>query len=60
MSTHNQASHWDYTKNEWNSKIHQKYLDIIFEDNDINCIYDIGANVGGTTNIFLEYIKIKI
>ena len=57
MSTHNQDSHWNYTINEWNSINHQKYLDIIFNDNNINCIYDIGANVGGTTHIFLEYIK---
>ena len=57
MSTHNQSAHWDYTINEWNQKTYQKYLDIIFENNDINCIYDIGANVGGTTNIFLEYTK---
>jgi hypothetical protein len=59
MTTHNQSAYWNYTNNEWNSKNHQKYLDIIFENNDINCIYDIGANVGGTTNIFLEYIQKK-
>lgn len=57
MSTHDQNAHWNYTVNEWMSKSHQKYLDIIFENNNINTIYDIGANVGGTTFIFLEYIK---
>lgn len=57
MSTHTQEAHWYYTINEWNSKTFQNYLDIIFKDDDINCIYDIGSNVGGTTHIFLEYIK---
>jgi FkbM family methyltransferase len=57
MSTYNQNSHWEYTINEWKSKSHQKYLDIIFENNNINYIYDIGANVGGTSYIFLDYIK---
>jgi FkbM family methyltransferase len=28
-----------------------------FKNNDINYIYDIGANVGGTSYIFLNYIK---
>ena len=35
MSTHNQVAHWNYTTNEWNSINHQKYLDIIFKNNDI-------------------------
>ena len=56
--THSQSAHWEYTLNEWNSDTHQKNLDIIFNDK-INVIYDIGANVGCTTNIFLEYAKSK-
>ena len=57
MSTHTQSCHWDYTNKEWSSKKHQKYLDIIFKDNNIKYIYDIGANVGGTTFIFKEYSR---
>ena len=48
--THTPSAHWVYTLNERNSDKHQKNLDIIFNDK-INVIYDIGANVGGTTNI---------
>lgn len=57
MATHTQSSHWDYTLTEWNTKHFQEYLDIIFEENNINYICDIGANVGGTTYVFLDYIK---
>lgn len=57
MSTNTQAAHWIYTIEEWNSYKHQKYLDIIFKDNDIKVIYDIGANVGGTARIFLDYAE---
>jgi len=57
MSTHSQSAHWEYTLSEWNSKNHQNNLDIIFQNNDINIIYDIGANVGGTSYTFLEYAK---
>lgn len=57
MSTYNQKEHFIYTTNEWNSIKHQNYLDIIFKNNDINVIYDIGANVGGTSYIFLEYSR---
>ena len=57
MSTNTQVAHWDYTINEWNSEKHQKYLDIIFKNNDISVIYDIGANVGGTSKIFLDFSK---
>ena len=55
MSTHTQKHHFLYTVGEWSSNKHQNYLDIIFKDNDIKIIYDIGANVGGTTYIFKEY-----
>lgn len=55
MSTNTQSTHYDHTINEWKSNKHQKYLDIIFKNNDIKVIYDIGANVGGTTKIFLDY-----
>jgi FkbM family methyltransferase len=57
MSTHTQSHHWSYTLNEWSRKNYQEYLDIIFEKNNIKYICDIGANVGGTTYIFLDYIK---
>ncbi len=59
MSTATQGQHWNYTINEWSSSKHIKYLDIIFKNNDIKVIYDIGANVGGTTYIFLDYCKKK-
>jgi FkbM family methyltransferase len=55
--TNTQSAHWDYTINDWNNKYYQEYLDIIFEKNNINYICDIGANVGGTTYVFLDYIK---
>ena len=54
--THTQSAHWEYTVNEWKSENHQNLLDIIFQD-EINIIYDIGANVGGTAYTFLEYAK---
>jgi len=57
MSTATQNLHWEYTINEWKSKKHLNYLNIIFKNNDIKVIYDIGANVGGTTQIFLDYIN---
>ena len=57
MSTNTQAAHWIYTTEEWNSYKYQKYLDIIFKENDIKVIYDIGANIGGTAKIFLDYAK---
>lgn len=56
MSTHTQSAHWDYTCNEWKSKNHTEMLDIVFK-NEINIIYDIGANVGGTAYTFLNYAK---
>lgn len=56
--THTQSAHWEYTVNEWKSENHQNLLDIIFQD-EINIIYDIGANVGGTAYTFLEYAKNK-
>jgi FkbM family methyltransferase len=59
MSTATQSQHWDYTINEWSSPSYYEYLDIIFKNNDIKTIYDIGANVGATTFIFLNYCKTK-
>lgn len=59
MSTNTQAAHFLYTTNEWISEKHQSNLDIIFKNNDIKNIYDIGANVGGTAYTFLEYAKRK-
>jgi FkbM family methyltransferase len=59
MTTHTQKAHYEYTLNEWNHIYYQEYLDIIFKENNINIIYDIGANVGGTTSIFIEYCKNK-
>jgi FkbM family methyltransferase len=56
MSTHIPEAHYDYTINEYNSPIHKKYLEYIFKNNDIKVIYDIGANVGATCNIFMDYI----
>lgn len=53
MSTNTQKAHYLYTIKEWSSTKPQKYLDIIFENNDINIIYDIGANVGGTSKNLL-------
>jgi len=57
MATHTQSAHFNYTINEWKQNKHQNYLDIIFKDNDIKIIFDIGANVGGTSYIFNEYAK---
>ena len=56
MSTHNQDAHWNYTISEWKKPNYQEYLDIIFKDNNIEYICDIGANVGGTTKVFVDYI----
>ena len=47
--------HWEYTLNEW-SNYYNLFLDIIFKE-DINIIYDIGANLGGTSYVLLEYAK---
>ena len=55
MSTATQSQHWEYTINEWKSQHLQIYLSTIFKNNDIKVIYDIGANVGGTTYIFTDY-----
>lgn len=55
MSTNTQSAHFNYTLSEWSGKEHQNYLDIIFKNNDIHVIYDIGANVGGTAYTFLKY-----
>lgn len=57
MSTHTQNAHWYYTIEEWRRQKQQKYLDIIFQNNDIHIIYDIGANTGATAYTFLEYAK---
>ncbi len=57
MTTQNPEAHYDYTINEFNSEIHKKYLDYIFKDSNINIIYDIGANVGATCNIFYEHAQ---
>lgn len=53
--TATQQQHYYYTTNEWNSVNHQEQLDIVFKNDDIKIIYDIGANVGGTANTFIEY-----
>tara|TARA_B100001093_G_C25939912_1_gene640453 strand:- start:186 stop:314 length:129 start_codon:yes stop_codon:yes gene_type:complete len=42
MSTNTQFNHFFYTINEWASEKHQANLDIIFKNNDIKIIYDIG------------------
>lgn len=55
MSTNTQEAHYLYTVNEWSSQKHLNYLDIIFKNDDINIIYDIGANVGATAKIFNDY-----
>jgi len=57
MSTHTQSCHWTYTVNEWQTDNFQNYLNIVFKDNDIKTIYDIGANVGGTAYTFLRYAQ---
>lgn len=53
--TATQQQHWWYTVNEWNQLNFQESLDIIFQNDDIKTIYDIGANVGGTSYTFLNY-----
>lgn len=53
--TATQQQHFYYTTNEWKSANHQDQLDIIFENDDIKVIYDIGANVGGTASTFIDY-----
>jgi FkbM family methyltransferase len=57
MYTHTQEAHYEYTINEYNSTIHKKYLEYVFKNGDIKVIYDIGANVGATCNIFMDYIN---
>ena len=58
MSTHTQKAHYDYTIKEW-CEHYKSYLNIIFKNNDINVIYDIGSCVGGTISIFFNYCKIN-
>lgn len=41
--------HWDYTKNEWRSAQFQEILNKLPEK--LPVIYDIGANVGGFTEV---------
>ena len=55
MTTHTQKAHYNYTINEYKSSIYQKYLKYIFRNNEIKIIYDIGANVGATCNIFYNF-----
>ena len=55
MSTNTQKAHYLYTIDEWSSQKHINYLDIIFKNDDIKIIYDIGANVGATAKIFDDY-----
>lgn len=40
--------HWDYTINEWNNSVFQQITSRLPE---LNVIYDIGANVGGFTEV---------
>jgi FkbM family methyltransferase len=56
MSTATQIGHWNYTINEWQSEQHLNLLNTIFKNDDIKVIYDIGSNVGGTTQTFLYHI----
>lgn len=55
--------HLIYTINEWENSEHSIFflnmLSIIFKNNDIKVIYDIGANVGGTAIVFLNYATEK-
>ena len=53
--THNQSAHFNYTINEWNSAKHKEFLDVIFKNEDIKIIFDIGANTGATAFIFLNH-----
>lgn len=53
--THNQLSHYHYTINEWQSENHKKIISIIFKNDDIKIIFDIGANTGATSSIFLNH-----
>ena len=57
--TATQQQHYYYTTNEWKKPSHQEQLDIIFKNDDIKIIYDIGANVGGTAATFIEYCNEK-
>lgn len=52
--TYTQESHFMYTFEEWTT-YYKEYLDKIFKYDDIKNIYDIGANTGGTTAVFLQY-----
>lgn len=56
-----QKEHLLYTIDEWEeskySDLFQNMLDTIFSKDDIQIIYDIGANVGGTAIVFHNYAK---
>lgn len=41
--------HWDYTRNEWGGTYFNSIINQLPED--ISVVYDIGANVGGFTDI---------
>lgn len=57
MSTHTPEAHFEYTMNEWKQHSFQNYLNIIFEKDDIDICYDIGANSGAVTQTILNFCE---
>lgn len=56
----NQADHWGYTNNEWNSPAFKAILDEAFTQ-EVKVAYDVGACVGGWSNVVTtEHPEVKI
>ena len=51
-----QEGHWKYTVDEWENGEYFKTIVSVFKESKIKNFIDIGANVGGVTNVLLNNV----